>query len=272
MVPPQRAGADLRLLRAAVFSAVCVVVSAAGHAMASGAGIPLWALVVGWAGVLGVAVPLAGRECSLPGIAFGLLAGELGLHALFCLGQEYAAGAAANESASGSDSVIALAGRLLCNGGLPRPAPGDAARIVRQVGIDPASATAVMRNMPGMAKMAGTAPQGGHTMTLGMMFTPAMIAGHLAAALVLGWVLRRGEAALWRIIRLSMLVADRLAALLPLTVFACAIRALALVTRLRRRLSSTRPRRESAGPMRPDTAALRHAVIRRGPPAVLLAA
>jgi hypothetical protein len=266
MVPPQCAGTDLRLLRAAVFSAVCVVVSAAGHAMASGAGIPLWALAVGWTGVLGVTVPLAGRERSLPGIALALLAGELGLHSLFCLGQEYAAGAAAN--ASTPNSVVALAERLLCDGGLPRPAPDEATRIVRQAGIDPASAATVMRNMPGMSKMAGMAPQSGHTMPLGMMFTPAMVAGHLAAALVLGWILRRGEAALWRIVRLSMLVADCLAALLPL-----AGRALAVVVGLpKRRPYPARPRREPDGSGRPDTAALRHAVIRRGPPAVVLAA
>jgi hypothetical protein len=37
----------LRLLRAAVFTAVCVALSAAGHALASCEVLPLWALGVG---------------------------------------------------------------------------------------------------------------------------------------------------------------------------------------------------------------------------------
>lgn len=38
------AGAGLRLIRAAVFTAVCVVLSATGHALASCATVPWWSL------------------------------------------------------------------------------------------------------------------------------------------------------------------------------------------------------------------------------------
>src|SRR5258705_118739 len=64
-----RSGFDLRILRAAVFAAVCVVLAAAGHALASCATIPLWTLGAGFLTVFAVAAPLAGRERSLPGIA-----------------------------------------------------------------------------------------------------------------------------------------------------------------------------------------------------------
>ena len=47
-----RSGADLRLLRAAVFAAVCVVLAAAGHALASCASVPLWTLGAGFLGGL----------------------------------------------------------------------------------------------------------------------------------------------------------------------------------------------------------------------------
>ncbi|MFD9204507.1 hypothetical protein ACFWDP_40380, partial [Streptomyces anthocyanicus] len=76
--PRQRArtGGDLRVLRAAVFTAVCVVLAAAGHSIASCATVPLWSLGVGFLAVFAVAAPLAGRERSLPGITVLLATGQ----------------------------------------------------------------------------------------------------------------------------------------------------------------------------------------------------
>ncbi|MEU3145253.1 MULTISPECIES: hypothetical protein [unclassified Streptomyces] len=54
---PVRAAAGLRPLRAAVFSAVCVTLSAAGHVLVPGSGIPVWTLAAGWAGLLCVVGP-----------------------------------------------------------------------------------------------------------------------------------------------------------------------------------------------------------------------
>src|SRR5437763_1966421 len=82
-----RAGAGMRLLRAAVFTAVCVVLAAAGHTAASGRTVPVWSLAFGWLAVFAVVAPLAGRERSLPGIAAALAAGQLALHTAFGAGQ-----------------------------------------------------------------------------------------------------------------------------------------------------------------------------------------
>jgi hypothetical protein len=272
MTVPVRAGADLRLLRAAVFSAVCVTLSAIGHAMASGAGIPLWTLLVGWAGVLCVAAPLAGRECSLPGIAATLLGGELGLHLLFSLGR----GRTMAVPAGQSGGVMALAERLSCNAQLANLTPQRATMIVRQAGIDPSKAMVGMHGMPamsGITGMSGIASPGAHAMPLSAMFTPSMLATHLAAAVVLGWLLRRGEAALWQVVRMSVVVAEHVAALLPLTALLALVRVLALVASLlERRLSSVHPQRAEEYAARLQTVALQHCVIRRGPPAVALTA
>ncbi|MEV5463529.1 hypothetical protein AB0L17_36180, partial [Streptomyces cellulosae] len=53
-----RSGHTLRILRAAVFAAVCVVLAGSGHALASCDGIPLWTLGAGFLGVAVVAAPL----------------------------------------------------------------------------------------------------------------------------------------------------------------------------------------------------------------------
>ncbi len=264
MTAPVRAGADLRLLRAAVFAAVCVTLSAAGHAMASGGGIPPWALLAGWAGVLALAAPLAGRERSLPGIAAAMLGGQLGLHILFSAGQ-WCAGPVSDER---SGRIMALAGRLLCNSQLPPLTPGSAERLLRQAHIDPSSAPALPQSMPGMPGMPGAAV--GHGC---LAYSLPMLCGHLAAALVTGWLLRRGEAALWRLVRLSGHGVRRAAALLPLSVALIAVRTLALVAGLlAERLSGVRRGRAAYGRGHPESVLLQHSVSRRGPPALALAA
>ena len=267
MTAPVRAGADLRLLRAAVFAAVCVTLSAAGHAMASGGGIPLWALLAGWAGVLAVAAPLAGRERSLPGIAAAMLGGQLALHALFSTGQ-WCARAATDER---SGRILALAGHLLCNDQLLRLTPDSAARLLRQAHIDPSSAPALPQKMPGMPGMPGMS-----TMTMGhgcLSYSLPMLCGHLAAALVTGWLLRRGEAAVWRLVQLSGHGVRQAAALLPLRGALLAGRLLALFTGLlAERLTGVRLGRAAYGCTHPESVLLQHSVSRRGPPAVALAA
>ncbi len=40
-----------------MFSAVCVTLSAAGHVLVPGSGIPVWTLAAGWAGLLCVVGP-----------------------------------------------------------------------------------------------------------------------------------------------------------------------------------------------------------------------
>ncbi|MEU3352182.1 hypothetical protein [Streptomyces sp. NPDC037389] len=262
-LPVARAGADLRLIRAAVFTAVCVVLSAGGHVLASCAEVPLWTLVAAGAAVFAVAVPLAGRERSLPGIAAALAVGQLALHSLFALGQHGGRGAdaAAAHRAGADGHLIDFAGQLLCD---QRPMSADRAReVITGAGLDPAL------HVPGAPAPSGGGGAGSFVHAL--LPSPAMVLGHLLAALALGWLLRRGEAALWRLVRLSAgsargvvesaLVRALAVALLP---FVRALGAEPLtVPRWRAAVRDERPARE---------AEWRHVVIRRGPPRLALAA
>ncbi|SFE27656.1 hypothetical protein SAMN05216251_102348 [Actinacidiphila alni] len=287
-VPSVRAGAGMRLLRAAVFTAVCVALAAVGHGMASGRPVPVWALVVGWLSVFAVVAPLAGRERSLPGIAAALAVGQLALHSVFNVGQVCAsmtpAAGAGTASASGSGAgdagLLAVAARLVCGHTAAAPlTPVRARWIVTQAGLDP-SAMGAPVHMPGMDMSAsgtgGTGGTGGaaHAMMALPFCSLPMFLGHLLAAVVAGWLLRRGEAALWRLIRLSVRGAAELAALSP----AVLRRARTLLSALAAQaagIAAVRPRRRrttSAAPARHRTVwLLRHALARRGPPVFLAA-
>ncbi|GAA3189377.1 MULTISPECIES: hypothetical protein [Streptomyces] len=266
--PRARAAADLRLLRAAVFTAVCVVLAATGHMAGSLASVPLWTLAAGCGVVLVVAAPLAGRERSLPGIAAALTVGQLALHALFAAGQHCAAPVTTAGGRLDDATVIALARRLTCGLDGVRLGGDAAHRIVAENGFDPSDprTTEVLGTggAHGMAGMAGT-PMG-HSLLPSL----PMLLGHLLAALAAGWLLRRGEAALWRLIRLSAPVAHEAAA----QALAGALRsALALVRTLLaglpgHRTGPTAPLAHAAGPSGPEDPALQHSVGRRGPPAV----
>ncbi|UQA94202.1 hypothetical protein [Streptomyces halobius] len=261
--PTSRAAADLRLLRAAVFTAVCVALSAAGHMAASTTAVPLWTLGVACAVVFAVAAPLAGRERSLPGIAAGLALGQLALHSLFALGQHPMAAAASGGGDVLSDrAAIAMARQMTCGLGAGRLDGDMARRILGSGGFAPAH------------HMAGGAV--GDPMTASC-FAPSlpMLLCHVLAALAVGWLLRRGEAALWRLVRLSAPAAREVAAE-------------ALVGALRGALTLVRALLTGLGPAHddaphstvsygddkpgPQDLALHHSVVRRGPPALALAA
>ncbi|MCX4990836.1 MULTISPECIES: hypothetical protein [unclassified Streptomyces] len=190
-----RASLAVRSLRAAVFAALCVLLAAGGHVLATGQAPPNWADAAGLLAVFAVGCPLGGRERSLFGIGGAMLAAQAGLHLGF-----------------------------------------EAAR-------------------PRMAMtMHGSYMTHPHTHAL----TPHATAAHVAAAVLATWWLRRGEAALWSLLR-------RAATLVP---------GLAAWWRVRRGLSPLRPREDAAGrtPAEPWSlrqALLRHAVSRRGPPAGL---
>ncbi|WNI16541.1 hypothetical protein [Actinacidiphila sp. ITFR-21] len=275
-----RAGAGMRLLRAAVFTAVCVVLAAAGHSMAAGRTVPGWSLAFGWLAVFAVVAPLAGRERSLPGISALLAVGQLTLHAVFNVGQLCAA-ASGTGSAAADRGLMAVAARLVCDGHGTRLTPASARQVVVRAGLDPAALglrmpgmdmtgahQAHMTGIPGMPAGSGA---GAVTASMTSMCSLPMLLGHLLAALVAGWLLRRGEVALWRLIRLSVRGAASLSALSP----AALRRAFALLSALAGRVPYARPRARSAARGAPDrhrTVWLRHCVARRGPPAVVLAA
>ncbi|MFE6834319.1 hypothetical protein ACFVFI_05675 [Streptomyces sp. NPDC057705] len=262
------AGAGLRLIRAAVFTAVCVVLSAAGHALASCAAVPWWSLCIGLLAVFAVAAALAGRRRTLPGIAAGLTTGQLALHALFGLGQHSAVAAPAPTGASDA-SLAALAARLVCGGNSVPLSQADVRRILEATGLDPAALAQQAGQVAAQghsahahtAQAATTAPATG-------LFSPAMLLGHLLAALVAGWLLGRGDAALFRLVELSRLSAEA-APVRPLRA------ALAFVRALGTRLPGAPVLLPQALRTGADPAActgrevLQHTVIRRGPPTAL---
>jgi len=102
-----------------------------------------------------------------------------------------------------------------------------------------------------------------------MSYTPSyslsMLLGHMLAALAAGWLLHRGDAALWRLAELSAGIVRRAFALVRVLV------AGDLAPRHGTpRLSALFGRPCRTGP--PRTALLRHSMARRGPPAATLAA
>ncbi|MFI6640348.1 hypothetical protein [Streptomyces sp. NPDC050504] len=268
--PAARAGAGLRLLRATVFTAVCVVLSATGHVLAACAAVPWWTLLVGFVGMFAVVTLLAGRERSLGQIVAAMVAGQLALHALFGVGQRHAGldAAAAGAGGSGGDSFVRLAAKLVCGAGPAQIDPIEARRIVTDAGLSPAQGAGHTAHQASAA--AGQAAhQASAAVAGGVLPSLSMVLGHLLAALVTGWLLRRGEVALFRVARLSAASAGALAQGARLRALRTA---LALVRVLRAGLAGA-PR----GPRAPRTALdaplpspgnpLQHAVTRRGPPA-----
>ncbi|MBT2207406.1 MFS transporter [Actinomadura sp. NEAU-AAG7] len=73
----------LRTARSTVFATVCVTLAAVGHSLSSRDVVPAWAVLTGFAAVLGVSLTLAGHERSLATLLGGLLGGQFALHTLF---------------------------------------------------------------------------------------------------------------------------------------------------------------------------------------------
>ncbi|MFJ3161630.1 hypothetical protein [Streptomyces kanasensis] len=248
-----------RLLRAAVFTAVCLVLSALGHSLAACEPVPWWTFLVGFAAIFVLSLPLTGRRRSLPTITAALAGGQLGLHTLFGIGQEHAAPAASGGPAG--DALIRAAARLMCGGSTSGLTQGEAHRIVTTAGLDPATAAAA----------AGPAPAPAPVETP-MLPNLSMILGHLLAAVVAGWLLRRGDLALLRLVRLAelsargaveaaeeALVRALRAALVLVRVLLAGVRSLLADAMLGARAREDVPPPQAAG-------ALQHSVIRRGPP------
>ncbi|MGC0330904.1 hypothetical protein RKD23_003894 [Streptomyces sp. SAI-170] len=264
----KRSGVRLRILRAAVFAAVCVVLSGAGHALASCAAVPLWALGAGFVAVLAVVAPFAGRERTLPGIAALLTVGQTVLHTLFGLGQH---GTAVMAAPAGSDTALVdRAARLLCGTTAAALSPAQAQRILTDARLLPTGGSGA-----GAGVHTAHDPADALSTTAGssasLLPSLPMLLGHALAALAVGWLLRHGDLALLRLVRLSAHGVAEGALVRSLR------GALALVRALRAGLpgapvAGPRPTRAaSLAPPELRTTALQHTVIRRGPPAAALA-
>ncbi|MER5211356.1 hypothetical protein ABT063_12455 [Streptomyces sp. NPDC002838] len=277
-----RSGRELRVLRAAVFAAVCVVLAAAGHSLASCATIPLWTLTAGFLGVVLVVAPLAGRERSLPGIAALLAVGQSVLHVLFGLGQHgttaaAAAGTSSTASSVSDASLVEQAARLVCGTTAAAISPAQAHRILVEARIHPGTGTGAAGQVSATHHPADAmSTAAGSSMSL--LPSLPMLLGHVLAAVVAGWLLRRGDMALLRLVELSALSAHSVAE----GALVRSLRgALALVCALRAGLPGAPevgprvPRTALLAPPTPRTTELHHTVIRRGPPsdaALVLAA
>ncbi len=277
-----RTGGDLRVLRAAVFTAVCVVLAAAGHSIASCATVPLWSIGVGFLAVFAVAAPLAGRERSLPGITVLLATGQTVLHTLFGLGQHGTAVTAstASTASSGVDaSLVARAARLVCGASVATLSPAQAQRILADAQLGTGTGTGTGTGIGSTGGIGGAGAGTSHALheQAGAMSaavgSPAsvlpslpMLLGHVLAAVAAGWLLRRGDIALRRLLRLSAhgMAEGPLVSLRG---------ALALVRALLSGLPGVipavpgAPRGWAYEPPVPRTTALQHSVSRRGPPA-----
>lgn len=271
-----RPGAGLRILRAAVFAAVCVALAACGHTVASCAGVPLWTLGAGFLGCLLLVMPLAGRARSLPGIAALLALGQTALHTLFGLAQHGTAmvsGGAATGSMGSMDStgstgsslsdtaLVEQAARLLCGSSPAALTPGHAFHLL-------VAAHLVDRSGRPVAVMGGMHhPYDATGASAALLPSLPMLLGHVLAAVAAGWLLRRGDLALLRLIDLSAhgvaegALVRSLRAALALARALCA----GLLPAAEPLMCGRRTARDEAPD--PHTTALQHTVIRRGPPA-----
>ncbi len=159
------AGTALRLGRTALFALVCVAVSGLGHALMSGAPLPLFVQAVALLPVCAAGWWLAGRERSAPVTVAAHVLGQLGLHAFFAdAGSWLPSGPGAHHAGAGHH------------------ASGAMNHSAHEVPIGGASDL-----MGLLAAFDGT------------VFTLGMAAAHATAGMVCGWWLWRGEVALARL-------------------------------------------------------------------------
>ncbi|MFG2191124.1 hypothetical protein [Streptomyces sp. NPDC048639] len=164
-------GAQLRTLRAALFTALCVTLSAASHVLLSGVPLPVTTVAGLSVGVFAIAWALAGRERGYGAIAALLIPLELAADTVFTTGQHACYGQAGGPVAG---SLRSVGVDLLCSGG--------------DFGTP-------------LAHMASRQPAA----TLTAASDPAtpwlLLAAHVAVGLVAAAWLRRGESALVRLLR-----------------------------------------------------------------------
>ncbi|MFJ5150659.1 hypothetical protein ACIQCF_03575 [Streptomyces sp. NPDC088353] len=267
------AGRGLRILRAAVFAAVCVVLAAAGHTLASCAAVPLWTLGAGFLGALVVVAPLAGRARSLPGIATLLVVGQTVLHSLFGMGQSGMGAMASGAMTMGSTGptgslpvlsdaeLVQRAARYVCGATAAVISPAQAYRIL----VD-AHAYVGAGTGPGAPHHPAGSPFSIGAAAALLPSLPMLIV-HVLAAVATGWVLRRGDLALLRLIELSAHGVAEAALVRSLRGALALVRALCAGLPTAAGTGPRFRRTADSAPLVPHTTALQHTVIRRGPPA-----
>ncbi|WP_247597784.1 hypothetical protein [Streptomyces sp. RKND-216] len=212
----------LRATRAAVFTALCVALSSGAHVLLSGSPVPPVTLGVIGVAVFLVAFALAGRERGFWRIAALLIPLELFADTVF------------------------TNGRHACYG----PGGGPVTGPLRSVGIDVLCAGGEVGTPLAQVAASGGTGLGG---TLQQGSPWLLLAAHVAVGLAAAGWLRRGEAAVARLLRAAA---------------ATAFRPLLLAARARPVPSDApaRPRHPAAVPASRPLPLLLHSVLRRGPP------
>ncbi|MDT3400738.1 hypothetical protein RKE29_29765, partial [Streptomyces sp. B1866] len=176
----RRPRARLRMLRAALFTALCVTLSSSSHVLLSRAPLPMATVAALAAAVFAIAYALAGRERGFGGIAALLVPLELAADTVFTTGQQACYGPSGGPV---TGSLRSMGVHVLCGGG--------------EVGSPLARMTAH-----------GAAP-GAAPATAADVAPWLLLAAHVAAGLVAAAWLRRGEAAFGRMVRAVAAVAFR---------------------------------------------------------------
>ncbi|MFE7131497.1 hypothetical protein ACFVIM_11600 [Streptomyces sp. NPDC057638] len=226
----------LRALRAAIFTALVVTLSAASHVLLSRAPLPWFTVAALATGVFAVAYALGGRQRGYWRIASLLVPLQLIADTVFVTGQEFCYGPGGGPV---SGALRALGLEEFC-GGLGASLPGVA-------------------GVTGVTGVAGVAADGHGAVTLLDSTDPAvpwlLLTAHIGVGLLAALWLWHGEAALASLLRAAAVSAFR-----PLLV-ACAVVA-----------GAWRPVRARLRPVARETVSrprpLAHSLARRGPPGV----
>ncbi|MFH9607866.1 hypothetical protein [Streptomyces sp. NPDC017448] len=236
-------GTQLRVARAAVFTALVVTLSTASHVLLSRVPLPLTAVALLAATVFAVAYALAGRERGFGAIAGLLVPLELAADTLFTTGQHLCYGAAGGPVAG---PLRAVGFDVLCGG---------------EVGAGGARIAGVGAVGTPLAEVAGAGDRAAALLAHPGPAVPwLLLVAHVAVGLLAAVWLRRGEAALAKLVRTTALLAFR-----PL------LTAVAVVGAGMR--PPARRSRPAGRPYPPLTARfLVHWVGRRGPPVAYAAA
>ncbi|MGY1435090.1 hypothetical protein [Streptomyces reniochalinae] len=225
----------IRTARAGLFTALCVALSCGSHVLLSGAPVPLRPLLAVSALVFALAFALAGRERGFGRIAAALVPLELAADTVFTTGQHACYGQAGGPVTGPLRSVGV---DLLCGGGnVGTPLARMAAR-----GADTGAYPLGVHGVPGAA------------------LPWLLLAAHVCVGLLAALWLRRGEAALARMLRAVAATAFR-----PLW---CAVAACHTASG---NTGPARPARPRAAPAPRALPLLTHSVHRRGPPALTAA-
>lgn len=198
-------GWGARAGRAAVFAAVCVLLTALGHALMSEASVPWWALGAGAAATGGAAWVLAGRERGLVAVVGVAVAAQAALHSLFSLSQVLV-----RPEPPGGSLARQWLNHVLC--GAPMDAASSAADAgSTDMGMPMGSMyMGAMRHMGAMDSMDHMSSAGSlHSMgsmspmghEMGGMSPLGMLLAHLLAAVLSGLWLAYGEQAAFRVAR-----------------------------------------------------------------------